>query len=624
MAGHPGATMNEPSLPDILSCHRALGRLPPDRRAALAARASLGTHPAGSVVLAPGQWGDRWFLVVRGAVQLADADVGWAVPVEAGEAFGAGVTAPRHQGNCTATALQDAVLASLPGDAIAAACRDAPGLAVFFPTLPPPSAAAQPAGDRGTGPNLLAAPLRALVQRPPVTAAPQESIRAVAERMRAERVSSVLLLEQGRLIGLVTDRDLRNRVLAEGLDPARPVADIATPAPLTAQAASPAFDAMALMARHNIHHVPVMDGARVAGLVTATNLSEQHGTSPVFLAGEIHRQSSLEGLVRASGHIGMLQRHLAAAGASADSAGRIVTSITDAVTTRLIHLAEAALGPAPVDYAWVVAGSQARGEQTARTDQDNCLVLDDSYDEARHGDWFRAFARFVCDGLAACGYVHCPGGMMAMTDTWRQPRRTWARYFRQWIDQPEPMALMLTSVFFDQRAVHGRAELLDGLRAEVLQRTRSHSLFLAHMAGNALKHRPPLGLFGQILPERGGPHAGHVDLKHSGIGPIVDLARLYALAGGIEAVNTQDRLARAGGAGGEVTSQAARDLGGALEFLGKLRLAHQARQLAQGLPADNHLALEELSNLERSHLKEAFAVVQQLQSVLQQRYGSRY
>ena len=134
----------------------------------------------------------------------------------------------------------------------------------------------------------------------------------------------------------------------------------------------------------------------------------------------------------------------------------MVTAITDALTARLLHLGEAKFGPPPVDYAWVAAGSQARNEQTAKSDQDNCMILDDAYDEAAHGAYFKPLAAWVCDGLAACGYVHCPGEMMAMTDKWRQPRRVWAEYFRRWVDTPEPMALMLTCVFFDVRVVAGR------------------------------------------------------------------------------------------------------------------------------------------------------------------------
>ena len=167
---------------------------------------------------------------------------------------------------------------------------------------------------------------------------------------------------------------------------------------------------------------------------------------------------------------------LAAADASAYSTGHIITTITDALTTRLIHLAEVKLGPPPVDYVWVAAGSQARSEQTARSDQDNCMVLDDRYDEALHGEYFRAFSQFVCDGLAACGYIHCPGEMMAMTDKWRQPRARWAQYFHQWVDKPEPMALMLTCVFFDLRAIHGKTELLESLRRD----ERVALIFISH------------------------------------------------------------------------------------------------------------------------------------------------
>ena len=437
--------------------------------------------------------------------------------------------------------------------------------------------------------------------------------------MRAQRVSSVLLVEDGVLTGLVTDRDLRSRVLAKGLDSARPLRDIATPNPHTLQASRPAFEALMLMARANIHHVPVLDGTQAIGMVTANDLAEQQSTSAVALAGDIHKHTTVHGLAQLRPRIQALQRHLAEADTSAYNTGQIVTAITDALTVRLVQLAEAQMGPAPVDYVWVAAGSQARSEQTAQSDQDNCLVLSDSYDANLHGAWFKEFARFVCDGLNACGYVHCPGEMMAMTDQWRQPRARWEQYFSQWVDTPVAQALMLTCVFFDLRAVHGQSELLESLRRDVLERTRGNSLFLAHMVGNALKHRPPLGMFGTLSRIRGGEHAGTIELKHSGVVPIVDLARLFALAGGAPAVNTQDRLEGAA-ASGEVSVQSARDLGEALEFISRLRIRHQARQLAAGQAPDNFLALQELSNFERSHLKDAFSVVQTVQSALGQRY----
>ena len=604
-----------------LTRHRVWNQLDAATLADLAPRWQLETADVGTPLLPQGRLHSRTGLILSGAVDLHDPDLDMAVHLQPGEMFGFGATPAQHLTTWQATAAADCSIAWLAPETVSALCRDHSALAYFFPSLPgtgqPGSAAHAP--DSGVHLNLLGTPVRSLIKREPITLPPETSIRAAAEMMSELRVSSVLLVEQDLLFGLVTDRDLRNRVVAQGLDISRPVSDIATLAPLTMQAQSPAFEALLLMARHNIHHMPVMDGARIAGMITATDLAEQHSTSPVYLAGDVYKQTSVQGLARASAKVRPLQQHLAAADASAYSTGHIITTITDAITARLIHLAEAELGPPPVDYVWVAAGSQARSEQTARSDQDNCLVLDDRYDEALHGDYFRAFTRFVCDGLDACGYVYCPGEMMAMTDKWRQPRARWAQYFHQWVDKPEPMALMLTCVFFDLRAIHGKVELLDSLRHEVLQRTKGNSLFLAHMVGNALKHRPPLGLFGTISRIRGGENAGTIDLKHSGIVPIVDLARVYALAGGVAAVNTHDRLEQVAQAG-EVSQQSARDLRDALEFLSKLRIDHQARQMAQGQAPDNFLALEELSNFERSHLKEAFSVVQTLQGVLGQRY----
>jgi len=482
-------------------------------------------------------------------------------------------------------------------------------------------AALAPASPRSIDPHvgLIATPVRSLLLRDPVTLPPTATIRAAAELMRDQHVSSVMIVEQDHLFGIVTDRDLRNRVIAAGVETDRPILEIATVAPLTIDLRATAFDALLLMARQNVHHVPVIDGTRVAGMITATDLTEQHSTSAVFLAGEIYEQSSVEGLQRVSGLIRRLQRNLAAADATAYASGHVITAITDALTTRLLQLAEAQLGPPPVDYAWVAAGSQARNEQTAKSDQDNCLILDDAYDENEHGEYFKALGRFVCSGLDACGYIFCPGEMMAMTDTWRQPQQRWKQYFRRWIDEPEPKALMLTCVFFDLRLVYGNASLLDDLRRDVLKRTQGNSIFLAYMVGNALSRQPPLGMFGKITTARSGEHRGTVDLKHRGIVPIVDLARVYALAGGHDAVNTHERLEVAAQSR-EVSEQSAHDLRGALEFLAVTRIRHQVRQIDAGLPADSFLSLKELSNFERTQLKDAFTIVQTLQTVLGQRH----
>ncbi|HEY5719821.1 MAG TPA: putative nucleotidyltransferase substrate binding domain-containing protein, partial [Gammaproteobacteria bacterium] len=242
-----------------------------------------------------------------------------------------------------------------------------------------------------------------------------------------------------------------------------------------------------------------------------------------------------------------------------------------------------------------------------------------AYDPERHGDYFRALSKSVCDGLDACGYIYCPGEMMAMTDEWRQPLATWKGYFDKWIDTPEPKALMLTCVFFDLRCVGGSQELFQQLRHYVLEQCRGKSIFLALMALNALSHQPPLGFFRNIVLIRGGEHDHTFDLKHNGIIPIVDLARVYALSVGVEAVNTQERLAAAQAAGG-LSSEGAQDLRDALEFVSQVRIQHQARQIRAGGKADNFMSPDDLSAFERSHLKEAFSVVRTMQEALAQRF----
>ena len=605
-----------PHLSNTIAAHRIFGLLSAQEQLRLAETLTLHRLSAGETLDLVGDPNPALHWLVSGDLVLLDDQRQPILVLHAGELL----SPSAHPGIASVQAPTAGELARLDASLVETLREESAAMAILLPSNPPPSSAkARERNQADPALNLMTTPVRTLIKREPITLPPNTSIAEAARTMSEQRVSSVLLVEQGHLFGLITDRDLRNRVLATGLDPARPVADIATLAPMTIDVQNPAFDALLLMARHNIHHVPVLDGQRIVGMITATDVTEQHSTSAVYLAGEVYKQTSIDGLKAASGRIKRLQHSLASAQASAYSSGHIITAITDAITSRLLQLAEMQLGPAPVDYVWVAAGSQARNEQTAKSDQDNCMVLDDRFDESQHGAYFKALAQFVCNGLDACGYIYCPGDMMAMTDTWRQPQRRWAEYFARWTSVPEPKALMLTCVFFDLRAVYGKTSLLDDLRRDVLSRTKGNTLFLAHMVANALQHQPPLGVFKGIAAIRSGEHKGAIDLKHTGVVPIVDLARVYALAGGHEAVNTHDRLVSAA-AGGAISEQSARDLRDALEFIAFTRIQHQARQIAAGQPPDHFLPLADISNFERSQLKDAFNVVQSLQNVIGQRY----
>jgi len=465
---------------------------------------------------------------------------------------------------------------------------------------------------------LMTVQVRDLIGRDLVYAEPETTIHQAARIMSAARCSSLVIIDEDRLAGIVTDRDLRNRCLAAGLSPESPVSDIMTAQLKTVDADTLGFQALLTMTRLNVHHLPVLDGHRVLGVLSTSDLVRVQSANAVYLVGDIRKADSVDTLAAISGKLGELQIQLVGSGATADQIGQAVSAVTDAITQRLLELAEAELGAPPVPYCWMAGGSQARREQSSHSDQDNALLIADHM-EPEDDAYFAALAKIVNDGLDACGYIYCPGEVMASNPKWRQPLAIWTKYFNKWIKRPEPMALMLSSVFFDLRPIHDPEGLFGELHERVVNLSKKDRIFIAYMAANALKHRPPLGFFRKFVLIHGGEHDHTFDIKHRGIVPIVDLARVYALSAGITEVNTLDRL-QAAGEEGALSKDGAANLVDAAEFIGTLRMRHQARQLKHGEQADNFLSPDALSPLERGHLKDAFSLINTMQESLGQRY----
>ena len=614
---------------DFLGAYHPFDQLPEKVLTELPKRLEVRYFRRESSIPDTGSLDNHLYIVRAGAVEMHGSDDELYGPGEelharlsTGDVFGYRASYRKSQGDYTASALEDTLIYRLSASDIDKLCDRHASFAYFFG--PPEGktlggAITEMGRDSESQVNMMTTLIGDMISRKTITVPLSTSIRETAQLMSHMEISSILVCGNENLVGIVTDRDLRRRVVATGLDCNLPISDIMTPDPSTVDAQDYAFEAQLQMARRNIHHLPVMEDDRLVGMLTATDLTKHHATSAVYLVDDIYKKRNVEELQETSARVPQLLLSLASADASAESAGYMITAVTDAITSRLLQLAEKQLGPPPIPYTWLAAGSQARSEQTAKSDQDNCLLLDDSYRPENHGEYFQALAKSVCDGLDACGYIYCPGEMMAQTDQWRQPLQTWKNYFNKWTDEPEPMALMLTSVFFDLRRVYGDINLFRELRQHVLNKTRGNRIFLAHMVGNALKHQPPLGFFRNFVLIRGGEHDHTFDLKHTGIIPIVDLARIYALAAGGEPANTQERLAMVA-VGGEVTRESARDLSDALEFISFLRIQHQARQIRNGEKPDNYMSPDALSQFERNHLKDAFSVVRTMQTVLSQRY----
>lgn len=457
-----------------------------------------------------------------------------------------------------------------------------------------------------------------LMQTPVTSVSSGSSIYQAAKQMKEAGISSLIVTNSTKPVGIVTDGDITGRCVAARMSVASSIDEIMSKKILSVNSASSAYDALMIMTRQHIHHLPVIDSNVLSGIITVTDLIRQEGRNSAYLTSAIRKAKSVESLSEYSKTIPRLQLQLVRTGATSEHVGKGVTSITSAITRRLIQLAEIKLGPAPVNYAWVAAGSQARREQTSHTDQDNGLILSDDVKEADL-PWFKSLAQFVCDGLNECGYIYCPGDVMAINPKWRQTENIWGKYFDQWINTPEPKALMYSSIFFDLRTIYGDKTLLKNIRKNMLQQTQNRSLFLAHLTANALQSKPPLGFFRDFVLVDNGEHADTLDLKHNGIAPIVDLARIYALAEGIEAVNTMQRLEQTAGSK-SLSKQGSANLCDALLFISTLRIQHQAEQIKLGKPVDNFMRPNEISKLEREHLKDAFKVIQTMQNSLENKY----
>lgn len=462
-------------------------------------------------------------------------------------------------------------------------------------------------------------PLATLVGRTPVCTGPEATIREAAQRMTRERVSALLIVDEGGLLGIVTDRDLRSRCLAAGLSDQMPISAIMTADPCTLPPDAPGFEALLEMTRRGIHHLPVAEPGKLHGLVSSTDLLRAQGVSSIHLADRIRRAADLGTLAALAGELPELWLNLARRGEGAPILGRIVSGMADTIAGRLLHLAEQRLGPPPVAYAWIAYGSQGRQELTLHSDQDNALILDDDYDVVQHGDYFARLAADVCDGLAACGFSHCPGGMMASTPAWRQTVAGWQATFTDWISRTDAQKARLASNLFDFRVVSGDPSLAKPLRDLIISLAPRHETLFTHLAGNACSAPPPLGFFRQLVVTGSGEHEGELDIKRHGILPIVDLARIHALAAGVGEVGTLARLRTAAGSS-HLSRDGAETLISAGEFLLALRNRHQVEQLLQGALPDNFIAPERLNAADRRHLRDVFLAVATQQKALRLAY----
>lgn len=371
-------------------------------------------------------------------------------------------------------------------------------------------------------------------------------VRALKRMQEEKVGSIVVVAPGGAPIGIFTRHDVLDRVVLAGADLTQPIAAIMTPDPVTLPAEASVYDAALAMAQHGIRHVAVVDEGRLIGVVTERDLFALQRASMWQINHTIATARELADLQQAARDIRSLAGHLLAEGVAAEPLTLMISTLNDALTRRLIALEQACHAIADLDYCWLAFGSEGRYEQTISSDQDNGIIFSDPENghAQRIRQRLVSFARAVNAGLDACGFPLCQGEIMAGNPRWCMSLAEWRRQFADWADNTDPQALLGAVIFFDFRPIHGDHGLAGALRATLSEIVKRNPRFLRQMAEQALLTQPPLGLFRDFVVDEDAGHT--LDLKNRGARLFVDAARVMALATGVVHTGTAQRLRHAG------------------------------------------------------------------------------
>ena len=458
--------------------------------------------------------------------------------------------------------------------------------------------------------------LEDVINKSPVSVDVETSITAAAQLMTNQKVSSLLVTREDKLIGIITDRDLRSRVVAASLDIHLPVSHIMTPNPAQIMGNRTLFDALALMTERNIHHLPVIDQQTLVplGMVTASDIIRHQRGNVLFIIGELSKAENLYELTRLSWQLPhYFSAHAKKAG-DYDIAGKILSQATDIMTRKLIGFFQQANGKAPMMFAWLVYGSQAREDQTMGSDQDNGLLLAERPSEAQ-AEYFAKMADYVCNGLAKCGIKLCDGNIMASNPKLRLSLEEAIEEAKRWVKAPTKDAIMHFNIFLDVRCAAGDISLF-----KQLQRQRAplmkQNMFLAALTRNSNEISVPLSMFQKFIYEKGRKEKDVIDLKTRAVALINNIARIYALADGVTLPNTLARL-DALSENSQLSKRDATNLRDIWLFLNRLRWRHQLENKV----TDNRVSVSSLSSIEKHQLKAAFKAIERTNQAMVMKFS---
>lgn len=607
-------------------------------------------HPEGEVVLVEGGAPpDVLHLVRRGTVAL-EADGSESLELGEGEWFGETALAGGAHATATVRAVEDTLCFHLAPEAVRPLIGPGSSLRLLTlrlragrgaltststpahrPVAPGPDVAERAAdvvgapgpqdaaGALGAAAALDALPVGPIARSAFVTVPPDATVREVAAAMTAAGASAAVLRLDDDRLALVTDRDLRARVVAAGTGVDAAVATIATVPVVTVDASTSAADALLTLLDLGTHHLPVERDGRVVAMLTDLDLLGVERRDAVRSRSRIERADSPGAVAAALRETSDAVVALADGGLAAPAIARTVAVLIDAATRRLLGLAEERFGRPRARYAWLALGSAARREQALLTDQDHALVHEETDDDDEA--LLARIAEAVVDGLEAGGVPRCPSNVMASHPAWRGTVSTWEERLETWAASPDRVGAFFSGVAMDARQVAGELDAIGMFRDGMARLARSPG-FRRRLERLALEQRAPIGRFGRLLVRDLGDRDDVVDVKSGGLLPITELARLAAADAGSVAVPTLARLHDAAAAG-TLDPERAEALEEAFTTLWEVRLHHQVRCHREGLSPDDLIDPEALGPLARARLKDALRVVHHEQRALEDRIAPR-
>lgn len=452
------------------------------------------------------------------------------------------------------------------------------------------------------------------------------TVQKAAAIMSKSKYSAVLVTaanssdetDREKYIGILTDRDIRSRVVAEGTGTDRPVYEVMTSPLLTIPDSSLIFEAMLLMREKGVRHLAVKDHSeKIVSIVSDQQLLHMQSNSSANLIKEIHEARLVEDIVTTRNRMPRLVKSLIDSGANSRNICRILTAVSDAIVEKLLGFALGELGPPPAPFAFIALGSEGREEQTLKTDQDNAIIYEDVPDPGQKQlakDYFLKLGETVCTWLDQCGYKLCEGEVMARNPKWCRPLSGWKKHFGGWIAAATPQDLLEVNIFFDFRPVYGDRKFTSELRAYIDEALAGRPEFFQFIARNALLYKPPIGFFGNIVVDSSGDNPSTFDIKEA-MKPIVNFARLYTLKHNVEETNTQERLHRLYNQG-VLTKASYQEMVKVYDYMMQMRFKHQAQVISENREPDNFINPRQLTDIEHTLLKNMFSQINNFQKRL--------